>query len=132
MISKVPIMPDRIRRISGSFSWIDHRLIADGILASMSTNEIALYFFLVLVGDKNGVSFYGYDRICKLLDLDVDAYSRARDNLIAKGLIAFDRRVYQVLSLPVRPKQTVQRPRPRNAEAQSVAEIFARLAQMKQ
>lgn len=108
MISKVPIMPDRIRRISGSFSWIDHRLIADGILASMSTNEIALYFFLVLVGDKNGVSFYGYDRICKLLDLDVDAYSRARDNLIAKGLIAFDRRVYQVLyffSLYLNPTQ---------------------------
>lgn len=62
MISKQPIVPERIRRLSGSFSWIDHGILTDGFLTSMSRDEILLYFFLVLVGDKNGVSFYSYDK----------------------------------------------------------------------
>ena len=30
---------------------------------------IALYFFLVLVSDRNGLSFYSYDAICSLLQM---------------------------------------------------------------
>jgi hypothetical protein len=55
MKSKSPILPERIRRISGSFSWLDHRLLHSGFLRLMQPEEMLLYFFLVLVGDKNGV-----------------------------------------------------------------------------
>ncbi len=70
MISREPINPNRIRRITGSSSWIDHRLLHDGFLAAMRADEMLLYFFLVLVGDCNGISFYSYDKICVILKLN--------------------------------------------------------------
>lgn len=81
MNSKTPIDPYRIRRITGSFSWIDHRLLSDGFLAAMAPDELLLYFFLVLVGDKNGISFYSYDKICAMLKIDVDRFIGARIGL---------------------------------------------------
>ena len=97
---KEPIFVNRIRKISGSFSWIDHRILSSGFLLSMTTHEIVLYFFLILVGDKNGISFYHYDKICKLLKIYLDEYITARSQLIDKSLIAFDQNRYQVLELP--------------------------------
>ena len=102
MISKTPIRFDRIRKITGSFSWIDHRILSDGYLMAMAKHELLLYFFLVLVGDNNGVSFYGYDKICRLLKLTVDEYAGARDALLKKELIAFKQGRFQVLGLPER------------------------------
>lgn len=100
MISRTPIDSDRIRHITGSFSWIDHHLISGGFLAAMSQAEILLYFFLVLVGDKNGVSFYSYTNICALLKIDVDSFIRARNQLIDKSMLACDNGRFQVLQLP--------------------------------
>ena len=59
-----------------------------------------VYVFLVLVGDRNGISFYSYDRICTVLRICVDEYILARNGLIKKDLIAFDGQIFQVLSLP--------------------------------
>jgi len=100
MISRQPIVPERIRKISGSFSWIDHRILTDGFLTAMSRDEILLYFFLVLVGDKNGVSFYSYDKICQLLKIELADYIKARDQLIQRSLIACHQGRFQVLALP--------------------------------
>jgi hypothetical protein len=100
MIIKVPLRPERLRRITGSFSWVDHRLVSDGFLQQMSQQEILLYFFLVLVGDKNGLSYYSYDRICGLLKIDPDDYLRACRGLEQKALIAYEKGLFQVLQLP--------------------------------
>ncbi len=100
MFSREPIDALRVRRIRGSFSWIDHRLLTDGYLQIMSACEILLYFFLILVGDRNGVSFYSYERICHLLKMTAQEFSQAREGLIRKGLILFYQARYQVLALP--------------------------------
>jgi hypothetical protein len=100
MKSKSPIIPERVRRITGSFSWLDHRLISDGFLSPMQSEEMLLYFFLVLVGDRNGVSFYSYDRICAILKITMDQFICARDRLINMSLIAVQDGRYQVLELP--------------------------------
>ena len=47
--------PDCVRRIPGSFSWIDHRFIRDGHMQKLTRDEIALYAFFVLVGNRDGV-----------------------------------------------------------------------------
>ena len=107
---KEPIVSKRIRKISGSFSWIDHRILSSGFLQAMTTHEIVLYFFLVLVGDKNGISFYHYDKIYQLLKIDVDDYIKARNQLIDKSLIAFDQNRYQVLELPSQLKSNDDQP----------------------
>ena len=103
MIKKKVLEPDRIRRIQGGFSFISHRFLTDGFLTSLSQTEILLYLFLVLASDRNGLSFYGYDAICTLLQITVDEYIEARDALIRKDLIAFDGTLFQVLDSPDKP-----------------------------
>lgn len=105
MIKKKILDPGRIRGINGGFSFIPHRFLTDGFLDSLSQIEILLYLFLVLVSDRNGLSFYSYDAICSLLGLSADDYIEARDDLMEKDLIAFDGTIFQVLELPVKPIQ---------------------------
>jgi len=104
MIKKRILQPDRVKRIERGFSFIPHRFLTDGFLASLSQHEILLYVLLVLASDRYGLSFYGYDSICTLLKLQRDQYIQARDGLIAKDLIAFDGKIFQVLDLPQSPK----------------------------
>jgi hypothetical protein len=103
MIKKKILNPDRIRKINGGFSFIPHRFLSQGFLADLQQKEILLYLFLVIASDRYGLSFYSYDAICTLLELDLEQYINARDGLIAKDLIAFDGAIFQVLDLPVKP-----------------------------
>lgn len=109
MFKKKLLNPDMVRCIEGGFSFIPHRFLGQGFLASLHQKELLLYLFLVLAGDRNGLSFYSYDRICTLLEFSLDEYIASRDSLIEKDLIAFDGTVFQVLSLPQ--KQPVRRRR---------------------
>jgi hypothetical protein len=103
MIKKKILVAERIRQVDGGFSFIPHRFLTGGFLSSLNPHELLLYFFLVLSGDRNGLSFYSYDRICTLLQMSLDQYIQARDGLTQKDLIAFDGTIYQVLSLPKQP-----------------------------
>jgi len=103
MIRKRILNPDRIRHINGGFSFIPHRFLSQGFLADLQQKEILLYLFLVIASDRYGLSFYSYDAICTLLELDLDQYINARDGLIDKDLIAFDGTIFQVLDLPAKP-----------------------------
>lgn len=104
MITKNPIAPDRIRRIAGqSFSFIPHRFLRDGFFAALDHHERSFYLFLLLAGDRHGISFYHYDTICSVLGVPLETYLQARDGLIRKELLAFDGTRFQVLALPERP-----------------------------
>jgi hypothetical protein len=103
MLKKRVLNPDRIRRIDGGFSFIPHRFLLKGFLASLNQQELLLYLFLVLASDRNGLSYYSYDRICTHLQFNLDEYIAARDELIEKDMIAFDGSLFQVLSLPPKP-----------------------------
>ena len=102
-IEKKPLEPHRIRKITGSFAFIEHRFLRQGFWRSLSHHELLLYLFLVIVADRNGLSYYCYDKICSLVQITVDEYILARDLLIDKDLIAFDGHLFQVLSLPQTP-----------------------------
>jgi hypothetical protein len=82
-------LPQRVRRIAGSFAWIDHRLLRYGFLAVMTHAEQSLYLFLALAADRHGVSFYRQEKITDLLGLDDQGFAVARDRLIELGLLAF-------------------------------------------
>ena len=103
MIKKRILNSDRIRRITGGFSFIPHRFLTDGFLASLRQDELLLYLFLVIVSDRDGLSYYSYDAICSLLQMGLDQYIDARNALIDKDLIVFDGTVFQVLELPSNP-----------------------------
>ena len=82
--------PQKVRTIKGSFAWVDHRLLRNGYLAVTTHQDLALYLFLVLVADRNGVSFYRKEKICDALNLDFRQFEVARDRLINLKLIAFE------------------------------------------
>lgn len=97
------LVPQRVRTINGSFAAIEHRFLRHGFWTTLGHHELLLYFFLILVADRQGLSFYSYDKICSLLVISVDDYILARDSLIDKDLLAFDGTFFQVLSLPSEP-----------------------------
>jgi len=110
-ISRAPIRPDRLRRIAGqSFAFMPHRFLREGFLSALAPTELRLYVFLVLAADRNGLSFYGFERICNVLEVDLDDFLDARNGLIDKDLLAFDGTRFQVLSLPSRPVYKPSRP----------------------
>lgn len=106
MHAPLPVVPERVRRISGGFSWIDRRLVTDNFLVYLSKDEIALYFFLVSVSNRLGVSFYGPARICRQIGLSREELERATRVLEELDLVAFRFPFYQILSLPERPVRT--------------------------
>ncbi|MFO7886391.1 MAG: hypothetical protein R6U68_16370 [Desulfobacteraceae bacterium] len=105
MIKKQPLISDRIREIDGSFAWIGHRFLRQGFWQSLTHKGLLLYLFLVMVGDRRGISYYSFDKICSMTGLVTDDYILARNELIDKDLIAFDGCLFQVLSLPPNVKQ---------------------------
>lgn len=102
-MSRPPIRPDRVRCIKASFAAIPNRFLHAGFFVSLDHLERSLYLFFVLAGDRNGVSFYSYDKICSTLQVSPDDYVAARNALIDRDLVAFDGARFQVLSLPPRP-----------------------------
>jgi hypothetical protein len=100
--------PERMRQLrSSAFGWIDARLLKEGWLSFMEPEEIAVYLFLCLVANQQGVSWYRRDRIREALNLSEDAVRGALSRLVERDLIAyapfrrFDSEGFrQVLSLP--------------------------------
>lgn len=63
----------------------------------------ALYLFLVSVADVDGLSYYSDASLMRRLKLDLFELSAARQQLLQAGLIAYEKPLYQVLSLDAVP-----------------------------
>lgn len=95
--------PSRLRHCPKQFSWVDHRLVRLGHVRGRSPQALALYLILVAVGDADGVSWYGDERLGVELGLSVSTVRDGREELTEAGLIAYDRPFYQVLALTDEP-----------------------------
>jgi hypothetical protein len=122
--------PERLRKIEGSFSWIDHRFITGGFLRDLCTPEILLYLFLVAVSDRNGLSFYHDDRIASLLKIDLPSLGQAREGLVLRSLLAYEPPLYQVLSLPPQPVILPSREERSQREEEIARSYFKKIKQM--
>lgn len=108
--------PLRLRRVPPQFNWIDHRLVRDRHIGRCSVEALALYLFLAIVADAQGLSYYSDATIVRLTPLSVTALERARRELVAAKLIAYQKPLYQMLALDP--------PRPASAQPQSLGEIL--------
>jgi len=81
------------------WSWVDRRFVREH-MAYLSRDAVLLYFFLSAVADKHGLSIYGDGTLAALLRMTLPALIEARDELLARDLIAHEARFIQVLSLP--------------------------------
>jgi hypothetical protein len=100
MIQKRLLAPDRVRRPPREgFSWVDRRFLRE-FAARLPGEAISLYFFLAAVSDRQGLSFYSDTSIAVRLRLREEHVVRAREELLAHDLIAYQPPLTQVLSLP--------------------------------
>ena len=118
------LCPARLRKVPEQFSWIDQRLVRDRHICRLSHPALALYLFLVTVADAQGLSYYGDPAISQLLSLDAATLIRARQELLAAKLIAYQRPLYQVLSLDA--------PRSEHSEPVLLGDILRGMAEKKQ
>ena len=93
------LLPQRRRQVPTQFSWIDQRLVRDNWLPRCSHRAWTLYLFLIIVADTQGLSYYGDPAILRHLACTAEALQTARQELIAAQLIAYQKPLYQVLSL---------------------------------
>jgi hypothetical protein len=98
-IAKEPFVRDRIRRIRSGFGWIDHRLVREHYIERCSHGALALYLFLVVVADADGVSWWSERSLAERLGMDTDRLRQARAELESADLIAYEAPVCQVLHL---------------------------------
>lgn len=99
-LTKLPVDPNKVRRVPRQFGAVDRNLVYRGLIAQLSTPEAALYLLLVCVADPQGLSYYSDRRLSELLGLSKDLVVAARDGLIRKRLILYQRPFYQLLDLP--------------------------------
>lgn len=118
-VIKRVLCPEQLRHVPPQFSWIDHRLVRDKHIAGRSAEALALYLFLLTVADGQGLSYYADATIGKLLPLDGPALARARQELIRARLIAYEKPLYQVLSL--------HPPVPRSGQTESLGQILRQM-----
>ncbi len=81
------------------WSWIDRRFLPE-YAPCLGRDAVLLYFFLVAVSDKAGLSYWGDTAIAANLRMAQAEVADARDELLLRDLIAYEEPLYQVLSLP--------------------------------
>jgi len=99
MVRKEIISPERRRQLPEGFGWVDHRLVRENVIENFSAESLALYLFLITVGDEDGVSWYADESICQRLNFPLAKLKAARGELVIGGLIAYRKPHYQVLAL---------------------------------
>jgi hypothetical protein len=128
MTVKRVLRPDRLRGMPAQFSWVDQRLVRDRYIERLSLAALALYLLLSVVADAQGLSYYGDATVCRCLSIDQTTLEQARAELLGLGLIAYQRPLYQVLSLEPPPAPRVAEVRPAYA---ALAALRSRLERNK-
>jgi hypothetical protein len=123
------LVPARLRRPPETgWSWVDRRFVREHA-AHLSRDAVLLYFVLCAVADKHGLSFYGDATMAAMVRMNLPALMAARDELLARDLIAHETRFTQVLSLP--PAGQRRRSEPGGGLMQ-LGEILRRVAALSQ
>lgn len=89
-------------RWARSYSIIDHQILHGRYLHRLSHESMILYLFLVVVGDRQGRSFYSDRSITEILRLSDPKLHHAREELISEGLISYRRPYWELNNLTQR------------------------------
>ena len=98
-MKKRVLNPERLRKVPPQFSWLDHRLVQENYFVRCDPPAWTLYLFLTSVADAEGLSYYSDASLMRRLKMDQPGLSASRQQLIQAGLIAYEKPLYQILSL---------------------------------
>lgn len=122
MVHKKLLRPERLRKVPPQFSWLDQRLIRQARLRECAPPAWALYLFLAAVSDERGLSYYSESSLQRELGLELPPLQHARQQLVEADLLAYEKPLWQLLSLD--PVSEPSRPR---GQTRSVSEVLAQL-----
>ena len=115
---------ERIRHLpKEGWSWIDRRFLREKA-PDLDRDSIVLYFFLAAVGDKHGLSYFSDVTIAGRLRMTEASLERAREELVRHDLIAYEKPLYQVLSIA----ESFSPPPRRESEPTLIQDLFRGLA----
>lgn len=95
-------------------------MISDGHIDRLSHGSAALYLFLLCASDEKGLSYYSDNTLMKKLSVNEEMFESSRSELIHNGLIAWQKPIYQVLSL----EPLVKNDPTKNGTGMSLKDIF--------
>ena len=98
-MKKRVLKAERLRKVPAQFSWIDHRLVQENYFLRCDHSAWTLYLFLTSVADAQGLSYYSDLSLMRRLRMEELQLATSRQQLIQAGLIAYEKPLYQVLSL---------------------------------
>jgi hypothetical protein len=100
MIEKRILVPGRIRRPPREgFFWVDRRFFREQA-DHLSRDAVLLYVFLCSVSDRDGLSYWREESTAARLRVTAALVVRAREELLARDLVAHEAPLTQVLALP--------------------------------
>lgn len=124
-MNKKLLAPERLRQLPSQFSWIDQQLVRGGHLRDCDHSAWALYLFLATVADSQGLSYYSDASVSRWLEIDLTGLAAIRQQLIAAGLLAYQKPLYQLLALPTPVALTEA---PRTGQVRSIGELLRKVA----
>lgn len=86
-------------RRARSYAIIDHKIIHGGYLSRLSHEAMILYFFLVVVGNRDGRSFWADSSIVQILRITLTQLNTARQQLIKENLIRYKKPYWWVKNI---------------------------------
>jgi len=89
-------------RWARSYSIIDHEILHGGYLSRLSHEAMVLYLFLVVVGDRQGRSFYSDGSIREILRLSSPLLEHAGRELVSEDLIYYRQPYWEVRNIAQR------------------------------
>jgi hypothetical protein len=93
-------------RRARSYSIVDHQLLQGGFFQRLSHEALALYLFFIVVGDRDGKSFYAERTIMGKLRLSAPVFTSALKSLIQEKLVDYRRPNFWVRNLEKKNEQS--------------------------
>jgi hypothetical protein len=126
---KRPLSRARLRHVPSQFSWGDQRLVRDRSIDQRSPQACALSLFLVTVAAAQGLRSDADPSLCQRWSLASGDLHQARQALITRGVIAYQRPLSQGLALDAAPREAPPSASPGAADDDPVdiKAVFARL-----
>jgi hypothetical protein len=111
------------------FSWVDQRLVRERYIDQLSHQACALSLFLLTVADAQGLSSYAEPSLCQRLSMTSPELHQARQALITRDLVAYQRPLSQGLALDAAPEGVTPSAAPVAAadEPVDIKAVFARI-----
>jgi hypothetical protein len=126
---KRPLSFPKLRTVPRQFSWVDQRLVRERYIDQLSHQACARYLLLITGADAQGLSYYADSSLCQRLSMTTTELHQARQALITRRLVAYQRPLYQVLALDAPPSGAPPSPASVGADDEPVdiKTVFARI-----